>query len=187
MTGHKSESLRHLIKSEMKQRKMSLSMLANHSGINRGALSKTLNSQPPDPMPFNQLEQITKVFGEPEDWLFEYYIDECFYHGKPNKRRVEPFLIRCGEVGRKDCIDTVLARLVESEFESSDILFDVAEYLYTSGNVEATLNIYETIIQHEKSKDSEKIAISHYRLFRARLSDKHEVNRFAINCRITID
>ena len=162
-------------------------MLANHSGINRGALSKTLNSQPPDPMPFNQLEQITKVFGEPEDWLFEYYIDECFYHGKPNKRRVEPFLIRCGEVGRKDCIDTVLARLVESEFESSDILFDVAEYLYTSGNVEATLNIYETIIQHEKSKDSEKIAISHYRLFRARLSDKHEVNRFAINCRITID
>ncbi|MDO3409469.1 DNA-binding protein [Saccharibacillus sp. CPCC 101409] len=154
---------------------MNFSEFGEWSGINRGIFSAILNSNPPKPISLNQFERITKALGHPEGWMFEQYIDECFYDGKPNRRRVEPFLIRCAEMGRLDCIEIVLSRLLE-DLKQLDTIFEIAEALYTADKVEQSVVFYECIVQNEKYHQSERLAISQYRLFRAALGEDNERN-----------
>ncbi len=145
------------------------------SGINRGIFSAILNSNPPKPISLHQLELIGKALGQPEGWMFESYIDECFFDGKPNRRRVEPFLIRCAELGKKDCIDEVLSRLLD-DLKHVSTIFEIGETLYLSGKVQESLPFYECVIQNDRYNHSEKLAISHYRVFRASICEDHEIN-----------
>ncbi len=145
------------------------------SGINRGIFSAILNSNPPKPISLHQLELIGKALGQPEGWMFESYIDECFFDGKPNRRRVEPFLIRCAELGKKDCIDQVLSRLLD-DLKHVATIFEIGESLYLSGKVQESLQFYECVIQNDRYNHSEKLAISHYRVFRASICEDHEIN-----------
>ncbi|OWR31917.1 DNA-binding protein [Saccharibacillus sp. O23] len=145
------------------------------SGINRGIFSAILNSNPPKPISLHQLELIGKALGQPEGWMFESYIDECFFDGKPNRRRVEPFLIRCAELGKKDCIDQVLSRLLD-DLKHVATIFEIGESLYLSGKVQESLPFYECVIQNDRYNHSEKLAISHYRVFRASICEDHEIN-----------
>lgn len=145
------------------------------SGINRGIFSAILNSNPPKPISLHQLERIGTALGQPEGWMFESYIDECFFDGKPNRRRVEPFLIRCAELGKKDCIDQVLSRLLD-DLKHVATIFEIGESLYLSGKIQESLQFYECVIQNDRYNHSEKLAISHYRVFRASICEDHEVN-----------
>ncbi|OWA35890.1 DNA-binding protein [Saccharibacillus sp. O16] len=145
------------------------------SGINRGIFSAILNSNPPKPISLHQLESIGKALGQPEGWMFESYIDECFFDGKPNRRRVEPFLIRCAELGKKDCIEQVLSRLLD-DLKQVSTIFEIGEALYLAGKVQESLPFYECVIQNDRYNHSEKLAISHYRVFRASICEDHEIN-----------
>jgi len=152
---------------------MNFSSFGELSGINRGIFSAILNGSPPKPISLNQMEAITRAFGYPEGWMFDLYIEECFYDGKPNRRRVEPFLIRCAELGKTDCIREVLSRLLE-DLKHVSMIFDIAENLFTSGKVKESLVFYECVVENEKYHHSERLAISHYRLFRASIGEDNE-------------
>ncbi|WP_172246238.1 DNA-binding protein [Saccharibacillus endophyticus] len=154
---------------------MNFSSFGELSGINRGIFSAILNGSPPKPISLNQMEAITRAFGYPEGWMFDLYIEECFYDGKPNRRRVEPFLIRCAELGKTDCIREVLSRLLE-DLKHVSMIFDIAENLFTSGKVKESLVFYECVVENEKYHHSERLAISHYRLFRASIGEDNEQN-----------
>ncbi|MEJ8305375.1 DNA-binding protein [Saccharibacillus sacchari] len=154
---------------------MNFSSFGELSGINRGIFSAILNGSPPKPISLNQMEAITRAFGYPEGWMFDLYIEECFYDGKPNRRRVEPFLIRCAELNRTDCIREVLSRLLE-DLKHVSMIFDIAENLFTSGKVKESLVFYECVVENEKYNHAERLAISHYRIFRASLGEDNEQN-----------
>lgn len=154
---------------------MNFSEFGERSGINRGIFSAILNSNPPKPISLNQLEKIGRALGHNEGWMFELYIDECFYDGRSNRRRIEPFLIRCAELGRIDCIGKVLSRLLE-DLRQLDMIFDIAEALHTNGSVQESVIFYQCVVQNEKYHQSERLAVSHYRLFRAALGDDNERN-----------
>ncbi|MCQ4088075.1 DNA-binding protein [Saccharibacillus sp. JS10] len=154
---------------------MNFSSFGELSGINRGIFSAILNGNPPKPISLNQMEAITRAFGYPEGWMFDLYIEECFYDGKPNRRRVEPFLIRCAELHRMDCIQEVLSRLLE-DLKHVSMIFDIAETLFLSGHVQESLVFYECVVENEKYHHSERLAISHYRLFRASIGEDNEQN-----------
>jgi len=154
---------------------MNFSSFGELSGINRGIFSAILNGSPPKPISLNQMEAITRAFGYPEGWMFDLYIEECFYDGKPNRRRVEPFLIRCAELGKTDCIREVLSRLLE-DLKHVSMIFDIAENLFTSGKVKESLVFYECVVENEKYNHAERLAISHYRIFRASLGEDNEQN-----------
>lgn len=154
---------------------MNFSEFGEWSGINRGIFSAILNSNPPKPISLNQLERIGKALGHEEGWMFEMYIEECFYDGKPNRRRVEPFLIRCADLRRTDYIEKVLSRLLE-DLKQLEMIFEIGEALYTSGRIEQSVVFYQCIVQNEKYHQSERLAISHYRLFRAALGEDNERN-----------
>jgi len=154
---------------------MNFSEFGEWSGINRGIFSAILNSNPPKPISLNQLERIAKALGHEQGWMFDLYIDECFYDGRPNRRRVEPFLIRSAELNRIDCIQKVLSRLLE-DLKQLEMIFEIGEALYTSGKIKESVVFYQCIVQNEKYHQSERLAVSHYRLFRAALGEDNERN-----------
>lgn len=154
---------------------MNFSSFGELSGINRGIFSAILNGNPPKPISLNQMEAITRAFGQEPGWMFDLYIEECFYDGKPNRRRVEPFLIRCAELGRTDCIREVLSRLLE-DLKHVSMIFEIAETLFTSGQVQESLVFYECVVENEKYNHAERLAVSHYRIFRAALGEDNEQN-----------
>ncbi|MDO3410145.1 DNA-binding protein [Saccharibacillus sp. CPCC 101409] len=154
---------------------MNFSSFGELSGINRGIFSAILNGNPPKPISLNQMEAITRAFGKPAGWMFDLYIEECFYDGKPNRRRVEPFLIRCAELGLTDCIREVLNRLLE-DLKHVSMIFDIGETLFTSGKKQESLIFYECVVENEKYNHAERLAVSYYRIFRAALGEDNEKN-----------
>ncbi|MCC3379527.1 helix-turn-helix domain-containing protein [Paenibacillus farraposensis] len=157
-------TIRSKIETELKQRGYSFSSFSKISGINRGTFSAMLNSNPPKPISVRQMDLITKALGYPEGWLYELYIDECFYEGKGHWKRIKPFLLRCMELGRKDCIQKVLWRLTE-DLSYVSTIFELAEELHKGGKIEEAVPFYECVIENERYYHSERLAISQYRLF----------------------
>ncbi|WP_149095607.1 helix-turn-helix domain-containing protein [Paenibacillus terrae] len=159
-------TIRSKIETELKQRGYTFSSFSKISGINRGTFSTMLNSNPPKPISVRQMDLITQALGYPEGWLYELYIDECFYEGKGHWKRIKPFLLRCVELGRKDCIQKVLWRLTE-DLSYVPTIFELGEELYSEGREKEAIPFYECVIENEKYRHSERLAISQYKRFKA--------------------
>ncbi|TKH46081.1 DNA-binding protein [Paenibacillus terrae] len=157
-------TIRSKIETELKQRGYSFSSFSKISGINRGTFSAMLNSNPPKPISVRQMDLITKALGYPDGWLYELYIDECFYEGKGHWKRIKPFLLRCVELGRQDFIQKVLSRLTE-DLSYVPTIFELAEELHKAGKEKEAVPFYECVVENERYYHSERLAISQYRLF----------------------
>ncbi|MGW8958211.1 helix-turn-helix domain-containing protein [Paenibacillus sp. NPDC055715] len=169
-------TIRSKIETELKQRGYSFSSFSKISGINRGTFSTMLNSNPPKPISVRQMDLITKALGYPEGWLYELYIDECFYEGKGHWKRIKPFLLRCVELGRQDFIQKVLSRLTE-DLSYVPTIFELAEELHKVGKEKGITPFYECVVENERYYHSERRAISQYRLFCYSLNKDLENNR----------
>lgn len=154
---------------------MTLAEFSVRSGVNRGIFSAILRPESPKPISLNQLEKIGEGLGQPPDWMFEAYADECFFGGKPNRRRIEPFLVRCAELDRTDCIEAVLDRWMEDPRQLEHV-FELAEDLYTRGQTIQSLTFYRRVVRDEKYHQSERLAVSQYRLFVASIGEDNEQN-----------
>lgn len=153
----------------------SLSHFSNISGINRGILSATLNGNPPKPISIKQLDQMTHALGKEEGWLYEQFMNECFEDGKANWRRVRSLLVRCVELGNQLLIAQTLHLLMEDISYLTNI-FEFAEDLTQEGKTLSALPFYQCIIEHERQSYSERMAISHYRIFRQSINKDIENN-----------
>lgn len=171
-------TIRSKIETELKQRGHTFSSFSKVSGINRGIFSTMLNSNPPKPISVRQMDLITKALGYPEGWLYELYIDECFYEGKGHWKRIKPFLLRCVELGREDCIQKVLSRLTE-DLSYVPTIFELAEELHEAGKKKESIPFYECVIENERYYHSERLAICQYRLFCCSLNTDLDNNRQA--------
>ncbi|MDN4079245.1 helix-turn-helix transcriptional regulator [Paenibacillus polymyxa] len=169
-------TIRSKIETELKQRGYTFSSFSKISGINRGTFSTMLNSNPPKPISVRQMDLITKALEYPEGWLYELYIDECFYEGKGHWKRIKPFLLRCVELERKDCIQKVLSGLTE-DLSYVSTVFEFAEELHKDGKENESVPFYECVIENERYYHSERLAISQYRLFCCSLNKDLENNR----------
>ncbi|MGQ8873232.1 hypothetical protein [Paenibacillus sp. TSA_86.1] len=98
------------------------SHFANQSGINSGTLSRILQGNKPISM--NQLQAITAGMGLAEDYFFIDYIEECF-SSSVSIRRIRPFLFRCADLKRVDCIQQITIRILE-DLSYTPVLFDIA-------------------------------------------------------------
>jgi len=167
------------IEKGIRQKGHSLSSFGKQAGINRGIISGILNGNPPKSISIRQLDLMAEALGHAEGWMYEYYVDECFINEKADWRRIKAFLLRCTEIGRYDCIKEVLDRLME-DLNNTISIFGLAEELYAEGKVQESLPFYECVIENEKHQHSERLAISHYRVFRASIDDNTEKNLRAI-------
>lgn len=164
-------TIRDHLESYLKREQMSISHFSETSGINSGTLSNILNKNRPIAM--QQLDRITSAMRLEEGYFYELYIDECFVHATPDWRRLGPFLHRCAELDKLDCIEEVI-RLMMDNLSYIPLLFDVAEEFYQAGKFKPAILLYENIAESEKMQHSERLALCQYRLFRLGLTnDQH--------------
>ncbi|WP_411348232.1 DNA-binding protein [Paenibacillus sp. WLX2291] len=167
------------IEQGIRQKGHSLSSFGKLAGINRGIISGILNGNPPKSISIRQLDLMAEALGHDEGWMYEYYVDECFINEKADWRRIKAFLMRCTEIGRYDCIQAVLDRLME-DLSNTVSVFGLAEELYEDGKVKESIPFYECVIENEKHQHSERLAIAHYRVFRASIGENTEQSLRAI-------
>ncbi|WNS42595.1 helix-turn-helix transcriptional regulator [Paenibacillus sp. MMS20-IR301] len=152
---------------------MSINQFAIRSGINSGTLSRIINGH--QPIAMSHLELITAGMGVSEDYFYSLYVDECFFHSAPTWRRLRPFIIRCAELGRMDCIERLVHNLLDN-LTYVPLLFEVAEGLFRQGHFQAAAVLYENVSASEKYQYSERLATCQYRLFRIALGNDQNTN-----------
>lgn len=143
-------------------RSMSINQFSEQSGINSGTLSRIINGH--QPIAMSHLERLTRGMGMPEDHFYSLYVDECLYYSAPTWRRLRPFLLRCADFDRLDCIKRIVEILLDNLIYAP-MLFEVAEELFGQGKRKAAALLYENVSASEKYQYSERLAVCQYRLF----------------------
>ncbi|GAA0137531.1 hypothetical protein YSY43_43720 [Paenibacillus sp. YSY-4.3] len=157
----------------MKHENMNLRKLASKSDINAGTLSSILNKN--KTLTVDHLDRLTKVMNYPEGYFYEQYIKDHLSQNIPNWRRFKPFLYRCADLDKLNCIQQVISLLMDN-LMYSPLLFDVAEDLYQKNKRKAARLMFENVAISEKHQHSERLAFCQYRLFLIRLGTNQEEN-----------
>lgn len=157
----------------LSKREMSINQFAIRSGINSGTLSRIINGH--QSIAMSHLELITQGMGVSEDYFYSLYVEECVYHSAPTWRRLRPFIVRCAELGRTDCIERLVHNLLDN-LTYVPMLFEVAEGLFGQGHWPAAALLYENVSASEKYQYSERLALCQYRLFRIALGEDQNTN-----------
>lgn len=144
------------------------SQFSQRANINPGSFSRLINQNKPFSM--SQLDGITRAMGVKEDHFYSRFVGECFTLTAPDWRRMRPFIIRCAEVERLDCIKLILSNLLDNT-NYGTLIFEVAEELFHDQYNEAAALLYEGVSVIEKYQHSERLALCRYRLFLLSLSD----------------
>ncbi|WP_342553392.1 helix-turn-helix transcriptional regulator [Paenibacillus sp. FSL R7-0652] len=168
----RANSIREQLMQYIQDNQIKHSHFAHRSGINSGTLSRILQGNKPISM--NQLAAITAGMGLPEDYFFSDYIDECF-STLITIRRIRPFIFRCADIDRIDCIQQVTNRILE-DLSYVPVLFDMAEELFEDNKHAAAGILYRGVSEAEKYQHSERLALSQYRLFLISLGEDMEEN-----------
>lgn len=163
-------TIRAELESYIKKEGITLHQFAELSGINVGTLSGIINGN--RPISIGQLDLITEIMGLPEGSYYEMYVDESFASSAPHWRRLRPFLLRCAELRRHDCIQKVLDLLIEDIKQVAGI-FETAEIMFEQGLKESAILLYECVVESERSSHCERLAISYFRLFQIYQKDRH--------------
>ncbi|MDN4106156.1 helix-turn-helix domain-containing protein [Paenibacillus polymyxa] len=111
-----------------------------------------------------QLDLITKGMNLTPDHFFDSYVNECVLDKPTNWKRISPFLYRCIELNRLDCLKKVVGMLLDYPTYLPQ-LFDLAEESFKNGYKEAAAYLFENVAESEKHQHSERLAVSQYRLF----------------------
>ncbi|GIP07937.1 MAG: helix-turn-helix transcriptional regulator [Paenibacillus macerans] len=161
------------IKNFMEQNGLTLHRLSQKAEINTGSLSSILNGKRLLSAP--HLDSITAALALPKGYFYEQYIEEFLAQTAPDWRRVRPFLDRCAELDKLECIRQVTGILLDN-LMYLPLLFETAEDFFHRGRKEAAAILYENVAMSEKMQHSERLAMCHYRLFLIALSDDQDSN-----------
>lgn len=167
-----SSVLQHIV-DFMSRKDMNLRKLASKSDINAGTLSSILNKN--KILTVDHLDRLTKVMNYPEGYFYEQYIKDHLSQNTLNWRRFRPFLYRCADLDKLDCMKQVIHLLMDN-LMYSPLLFEVAEDLYQQNKRKAAELLFENVAISERQQHSERLAFSQYRLFLIRLGTNREKN-----------
>ncbi|UNK19474.1 helix-turn-helix transcriptional regulator [Paenibacillus sp. N3/727] len=165
-------TIRSELESYLHRTGLTINQFAEKSKVNSGTISTIIKGTRPIAM--QQLDRIVLSMGLPEGSFYELYVDECFVQS-PNWRRLRPFLYRCAELDKLECIQRVV-HLMMDNLSYIPALFDTAEDFFNQGKLGAAAIIYESITENEKYQHSERLALCHYRLFTISLGHDQEQN-----------
>ncbi len=152
---------------------ITINQFAGISGVNSGTLSSIINGN--RPVAVKQLDRITAGMGLPEGELYELYIDEYVVRSTPDWRRLGPFLQRCAELDKLECIRQVV-RTIMDNISYAQAVFEMGEEWFAQGKRQAAALLYEGVAESEKYQHSERLALCQYRLFKIALGKDQEAN-----------
>ncbi|MGG1263888.1 DNA-binding protein [Brevibacillus laterosporus] len=152
------------IEHHLKSYNYTLSKLSELTNINAGHLSGFLKGHKYRKLTLDQLNAIGQVFEKPDGWLFDSYVEECLNKEKVTPKRVKSYLVKCAELGRYDCVQLAIPRILERP-DKIDIFFSVAEHLYYKGRQKESIFFYQLVVDNRKNDHTESVIMSRYRLF----------------------
>ncbi|MEC0238236.1 helix-turn-helix transcriptional regulator [Paenibacillus kribbensis] len=162
------------IEKYLKQNGITLTEFGHIIDLNVGTLSSIVTGN--RSLSVNQLDRITAGMELPPDYFYERYIEECIIESSSlNWRKISPFLYRCAELGRLDCIQRVMSPLLDTSMYIS-LLFDMAEDLFQEGYQDVAACLYENVAESERKQHSERLALCQYRLFSIRIGKDQAQN-----------
>jgi transcriptional regulator with XRE-family HTH domain len=172
-------TIRSFIEDYIRKQGYTLQYFADISGVNAGTLSAIIKGTRPIAMA--QLDLITQGMKLEEGHFYEIYGAECFVESAPHWRRLEPFLQRCAELDKLECIQRVIQQVTDDRSYISE-LFEMAEGMIERGQKNAARMLYECVAECEKYQHSERLALCQYRIFTLSLGqDQHENLRAAVH------
>lgn len=172
-------TIRSTIEDYIRKQGYTLQYFADISGVNAGTLSAIIKGTRPIAMA--QLDLLTEGMKLEEGHFYEQYGAECFVEAAPHWRRLEPFLQRCAELDKLDCIQNVIRQVTDDRSYISE-LFEMAEGMFERGQNQAALMLYECVAECEKYQHSERLALCQYRIFTLSLGqDQHANLRAAVH------
>ena len=151
------------------------------TGINSGTLSRVVNGL--QPISVRVLDIITSEMGLQDGCFYDQYVDELFEDSILNWRRIRPFLQRCAELGRNECIERTVDLMMESHSYIKS-LFEFAEIMNNDGKTEVALIIYRKVCEGERFQHSERLATCQYRIFKLSISENQQRN---LECAVHFD
>lgn len=157
----------------MKEHGYTFQYFSKLTKINVGTLSALVNGN--RSLAMGQLDKITAGMGLPPDAFFDAYIEDFFLHSPPNWRRLKPFLYRCAELNRIDCIERVIGLTMDT-LAYIPQLFETAEDFFTLNYYESSRILYKVIAESEKYQRSERLALCQYRLFLLSIGEDYTEN-----------
>lgn len=131
------QSIRSTIEQYMLDHHINLSAFAKLSGVNRGMISKMLNGNPSGSCSVTQLELLTQAMDLQEGELYPLYVNESMSENL-HWRRAKPFLLRCAELHRLDCLEQMVELISENQKHVS-WLFTTAEELFELQYMDAAI------------------------------------------------
>lgn len=161
------------VHSFMKENELSLSQFSAKLNINAGTLSYILNGN--RTLTIDHLDRISEVMGLPMGHYYEHYINDYLQERNPDWRRVAPFLRKCAELNKLDCIRRTICMLLDNLTYSTS-LFELAEEFYEKGLYGAAEILYENVAMSETKQHSERLALCQYRLFKIRIGSDQAHN-----------
>ncbi|MGG6313466.1 tetratricopeptide repeat protein, partial [Paenibacillus macerans] len=161
------------LKDFMRREGLNISQLSRLAELNSGTVSSIINGK--KVMGVEQLDRLTASMGLAEGCFYEEYLKDYLTEASPNWRRIRPFLYRCGELEKLDCIRRTVVLLMENLMYASP-LFEIAEDFFRSGKPAAAAILYESIAESEQKQHSERLAVCQYRLFMIRQGNDQELN-----------
>ncbi|MGF7049489.1 transcriptional regulator with XRE-family HTH domain [Paenibacillus sp. DS2015] len=169
----KITSIRGYLEDFLKKKGATINQFSEISGVNSGTISNIINGNRPIAM--QQLDRITDGMGLAQGTFYDLYVEECFLQSSPNWRRIRPFIYRCVELDKLECIQRVVGIMMDN-LSYTNALFDTAEDFFKQGKHAAAVMLYESVVESEKYQHSERLALCQYRLFTIALGDDQDLN-----------
>lgn len=166
-------TVRQELENYLRRTEMTLQQFSEISGINPGTISAMLSGY--RQISIHNLDLITEGMGLEEGGLYEIYLGECLRGVPLHWRRLGPFLRRCAELDKLNCLER-LVQAVADRLAYMPLLFDLAEQFFREGKRTAAALLYHCVAECEKYQHSERLALSRYRLFTIRLGEDQEEN-----------
>ncbi|MGW8958438.1 helix-turn-helix domain-containing protein [Paenibacillus sp. NPDC055715] len=167
-------TIRAEIKKYLEQKGLSMTKFGGMIDLNVGTVSGIVTGNRSISM--HQLDRITMGMGLPPDHFYERYFEECIEEFRLSWRRISPFLSRCVELTRLDCLERVVGMLLDHPSAYITSLFELAESSFQKGHLDGAAYLYEKVAESERQQYSERLAVCQYRLFNIRLGKDQTQN-----------
>ncbi|MNO97181.1 hypothetical protein D3C76_888780 [compost metagenome] len=166
-------TVRQELESYLRRAGITLQHFSDNSGINPGTISAMLSGY--RQISIHNLDLITDGMGLEQGSLYEIYLEECLRGVPMHWRRLGPFIQRCAELNKLDCLGR-LVQAVADRLSYMPLLFETAEQFFREGKRAAAALLYQCVAECEKYQHSERLALSRYRLFTIRLGEDQQEN-----------
>ncbi|MDQ0494066.1 helix-turn-helix domain-containing protein [Paenibacillus brasilensis] len=166
-------TIRAEIERYLKQKGLSMTQFGHITNLNVVTVSGIITGN--RSLSVNQLDRITLGMNLPPDYFYERFVEECVEETPLNWRRIKPFLYRCVELGRLDCLQRAVSKFLDNPVYTHS-LFELAEDLFHKGYRDTAAYLYENVAESESKQHSERLALCQYRLFSIRIGKDQAQN-----------